>query len=157
MDPGELIDGVILTKLRQINDERGAVLHMLRSDATEFTKFGECYFSEVNPGAVKAWKRHYKQTQNIVVPIGKIRLVIYDNRSKSNSYGKVLVIDLGRPEQYLRVKIPPGLWYGFQCIGKAQALLCNCADMVHDPKESEILPTTSKLIPYQWHESLDHG
>jgi hypothetical protein len=31
-----LIDGVILTELRQIIDERGAVLHMLRCDARNF-------------------------------------------------------------------------------------------------------------------------
>ena len=39
------IDGVIITELRQINDERGAVLHMLRCDAPEFSRFGECYIS----------------------------------------------------------------------------------------------------------------
>ncbi len=49
------IDGVLVTALRQITDERGAVLHHLRRDAPEFTIFGECYFSETIPGAVKAW------------------------------------------------------------------------------------------------------
>ena len=66
-----LIDGVILTELLQINDERGAVLHMLRNDAPEFTRFGECYFSEVLPSTIKAWKRHHNQTQNLAVPVGR--------------------------------------------------------------------------------------
>jgi len=43
------IDDVLITDLRQIGDERGAVLHMLRCDAPEFVRFGECYFSEVLP------------------------------------------------------------------------------------------------------------
>ena len=67
------IDGVLLTELRQIIDERGAVLHHFRCDVPEFTKFGESYFSEMVPGAVKAWKRHRQQTQNLTVPIGRVR------------------------------------------------------------------------------------
>lgn len=150
MGSSSVIDGVIITQLRQINDDRGSVLHMLRSDASEFTKFGECYFSEVLPGAVKAWKRHNAQTQNITVPVGRIRLVIYDDRSLSDSHGNLAVIDLGRPDAYLRVQIPPGLWYGFQCLNQTPALLANCADMPHDPSESDVLPLDSDKIPYQW-------
>ena len=60
----ELIDDVVLTELKQFSDERGTLLHMLRNDDPIFTTFGECYFSEVLPGAVKAWKLHHNQTQN---------------------------------------------------------------------------------------------
>src|ERR1700744_3933814 len=63
--PSISIAGLILTPLRQIADERGAVLHMLRADAAEFRGFGECYFSEIRPGVAKAWKRHQRQTQNL--------------------------------------------------------------------------------------------
>ena len=59
------IDGVTTVVLRQLVDEHGAVLHMLRSDAPDFIKFGECYFSEVLPDAIKAWKLHRLQTQNL--------------------------------------------------------------------------------------------
>ncbi|SVA50049.1 uncharacterized protein METZ01_LOCUS102903, partial [marine metagenome] len=55
----------------------------MRSDAPEFTTFGECYFSEMIPGAVKAWKCHRKQTQHLAVPIGRVRFVIYDDRELS--------------------------------------------------------------------------
>ena len=48
------IEGVLLTPLRQISDERGAVLHMIQSGAAGFRGFGECYFSEIAPGKVKA-------------------------------------------------------------------------------------------------------
>ena len=77
------IDGIITTELRQINDQRGAVLHMLRCDALGFVRFGECYFSEVLPSAIKAWKRHRVQSQNLAVPVGRIRLVIYDDQESS--------------------------------------------------------------------------
>ena len=145
-----LIDGVTCTELRQIGDVRGAVLHMLRADAPEFTRFGECYFSEVLPGAVKAWKRHRKQTQNLAVPVGRVRLVIYDDRDGSVTRGKLQILELGRPDAYRRLRIPPGLWYGFTCLSKMPALLVNCADLPHDPAESELQPANHPTIPYQW-------
>lgn len=146
----DLIDGVTTTELRQISDDRGAVLHMLRNDAPEFTRFGECYFSEVLPGAVKAWKRHRIQTQNLAVPVGRMRVVIYDDREDSATRGHLQVMELGRPDAYLRLRIPPGLWYGFACMGDKPALLANCADLPHDPTESELRPIDYPTIPYQW-------
>ena len=80
-----VIKGVIIVPLKKIVDERGKVMHMLRCDSPLFKEFGEIYFSVINPGAVKAWKRHLKMTQHFAVPVGEIRLVIYDNRSDSES------------------------------------------------------------------------
>lgn len=147
---GGMIEGLALTRLRQIDDERGAVLHMLRCDAPEFTRFGECYFSEVQPGAVKAWKRHRTQTQNLAVPTGRIRMVIFDDRDGSPTRGRVQALELGRPDAYTRLQIPPGLWYGFGCISDTPALLANCTDLPHDPGESERRPADDPLIPYRW-------
>ena len=144
------IHGVVCTPLRQIPDERGAVLHMLRSDDPEFIQFGECYFSEVLPGAVKAWKRHRLQTQNLVAPVGRIRLVIYDGRVGSPTKGVLQVVELGRPDAYIRMKIPPNLWYGFVCISPTPALIVNCADIPHAQDESERLALDDPSIPYVW-------
>lgn len=145
-----VIDGVIVSPLKEIRDQRGAVLHMLRADSPDFGGFGECYFSELLPGAVKAWKLHRLQTQLIAVPVGRIRLVIYDARAAASTQGTLLVLELGRPDSYFRVRIPPGLWYGFKCIGDAPALLANCVDLPHDPSESESRPINFPEIPYQW-------
>ena len=48
-----LIEGVVITPLKQIPDERGNVMHMFRSDDPEFEKFGEIYFSVIFSGMVK--------------------------------------------------------------------------------------------------------
>jgi len=147
---GVKIEGVTLTALRQICDDRGAVLHMMRNDAEGFTQFGECYFSEVLPGATKAWKRHRVQTQNLAVPVGRIRMVIYDDREGSATKGRLQELELGRPDAYLRLRIPPGLWYGFTCMGDTPALLANCSDFPHDPTESDLRPIDDAGIPYGW-------
>jgi dTDP-4-dehydrorhamnose 3,5-epimerase len=131
------IDGVDLTPLRQLVDERGAVLHMLRADAPEFVAFGECYFSEVKPGVIKGWKRHRRQTQNVAVPVGRARFVIYDERERSPTRGRIDIIELGRPDAYARLRIPPMLWYAFTCISSGATLIANCVDVPHDPAESD--------------------
>jgi dTDP-4-dehydrorhamnose 3,5-epimerase len=144
------IDGVTTHVLKELADDRGAVLHMLSINAPDFKRFGECYFSEVKPGAIKAWKMHHKQTQNFAVPVGRLRLVIFDDRDSSKTKGNLKILELGRPDAYLRVQIPPGLWYGFACIGENSALLANCADMPHEPSESERKSVSDSSIPYDW-------
>jgi dTDP-4-dehydrorhamnose 3,5-epimerase len=144
------IAGVTVVPLREIADDRGAVLQMLRNDAPDFVRFGECYFSEVRPGAVKAWKRHREQTQMLAVPVGRITLAIFDDRETSPTRGTLDVLSLGRPDAYSRVTIPPGLWYGFAADGPQTALLANCADLPHSPQESEVRPANDPAIPYSW-------
>jgi dTDP-4-dehydrorhamnose 3,5-epimerase len=145
-----MIEGVSLFPLCEIADERGSVLHVLRSDAPDFTKFGECYLSEIVPGAVKAWKKHTLQTQNITVPVGRIRIVLYDNRETSSSNGKLEIFEIGRPDAYIRIKISPGIWYGFTCLSQQKAMLINCADIPHSPAESQVMPIDDSVIPYKW-------
>jgi dTDP-4-dehydrorhamnose 3,5-epimerase len=144
------IEGLAFTALREIADARGAVLHMLRCDAADFTRFGECYFSEVVPGAVKAWKCHREQTQNLAVPVGRVRIVVYDERRGSATRGKWRMLELGRPDAYGRLRIPPGLWYGFRCISSVPALVANCSDLPHDPADSDSRLANDSSIPYSW-------
>lgn len=150
MRAGKIIAGVEVTALRQTVDTRGAVLHMMRCDEPGFSRFGECYFSEILPKVIKAWKLHRLQTQRLAVPVGRVRLVIYDGRKASPTQGQVMELELGRPDAYERVTIPPGLWYGFACISDAPALLVNCADLPHDPTESEMTAINNSEIPYGW-------
>ena len=72
--------GVIITDLRKIPDERGAIFHMLRKNDKHFIEFGEIYFSIAYPGIIKGWHEHKKQIQNYAVVEGMIKLVLFDNR-----------------------------------------------------------------------------
>lgn len=146
---GSMLEGVAIHPLRQILDERGAVLHMLRADQKEFERFGEIYFSVVRPGAVKAWKRHRRMVQNFAVPLGAIRLVLYDDRPQSPTCGKVQEIITG-VDRYALVRIPPLIWYGFQGVAPGDSMIANCASLPHDAAEAESLPPDSSLVPYRW-------
>ena len=106
-----MIDGVIITPLKRIGDERGMVLHMLRRDWDVFEDFGEVYFSTVNPGFVKGWKRHKRMIQNFAVPMGNAKFVLYDDRENSPTTGQVQEVELGM-SNYVLLTLPAMIWYG---------------------------------------------
>ena len=144
------IEGVRIVPLAQISDERGSVLHMIRKEEGRLCEFGEVYFSEVLPWKIKAWKRHKKMTQNFAVPFGQVKLVFYDDRDHSKSKGKIETLVLGRPDNYYLVQIPPLLWYGFQGVSSTPSILANCADMAHDPEESESQDYNNSDFSFLW-------
>jgi dTDP-4-dehydrorhamnose 3,5-epimerase len=144
-----MIDGVIITPLLQIPDERGKIMHMMRSDSPGFFGFGEIYFSCAYPGAIKGWHIHRKMFLNYAVPVGHIKFVLYDERETSATRGRVQEIFLG-PDNYCRVTVPPEVWNGFKCIGTEVAVVANCASIGHDPEEIERLDPFNSNIPYSW-------
>ena len=144
------INGIKIVKLNQIVDAKGSVLHMIKSSSPEFKNFGECYISEINYNSIKGWKLHSKQTQNISVPSGKIKMVLYDYREDSSSFNQLIEINLGRPDNYFRITIPPGVIYGFKCLSSPNALLVNCTDIEHDPDESITLSINDNKVPFLW-------
>lgn len=144
------IEGVWTQDLAEIGTDGGPVLHMLRSDSPLFGRFGEIYFSEVHPGAIKAWKYHRLQTQNFAVPHGLIEVVLFDDREGSPTKGGLRSFLLGRPGNYRLLQIPPGIWYGFACRSKNSALLANCPDVPHSPGDAVRIPPDNSLIPYSW-------
>jgi dTDP-4-dehydrorhamnose 3,5-epimerase len=148
------IDGVVARPLRQIVDERGKVMHMLRSDDPHFEKFGEIYFSVIFPGVVKGWHLHMEMTLNYAVPVGRIKLVCYDDREGSKSRGRVQELFLGE-DCYQLVTVPPGVWNGFKAVGAQQAVVANCATVPHRGDEIKRKDPLASDIPYAW--DVRHG
>jgi len=144
-----MIEGVIIVPLKQIPDERGKIMHMLRCDDPHFEKFGEIYFSWIYPGMIKGWHLHKKITLNYAVPIGMIKLVLYDDRKNSKTKGELMELFIGE-DNYCLVKIPSSIWNGFKGIGTKPAMVANCATLPHDPEEIVRKNPFSKDIPYNW-------
>ena len=95
MDKKQMIEGVIITPLKQIEDENGKVMHMLRKDSKVFKKFGEIYFSCGYPDVVKAWHIHKEMTLNNCCVVGMIKLVLYDSREGSSTKGEIMELFIG--------------------------------------------------------------
>jgi dTDP-4-dehydrorhamnose 3,5-epimerase len=140
-----MIRGLKLTKLNIIDTLGGNVMHAMKKSSEGYSGFGEAYFSEIDKGAIKAWKKHKNMVLNLVVPLGKIKFVIFDNRFDEN--GKFYEIILSK-ENYCRLTVPPNLWLGFQGLSDSSSTLLNIADTEHNPLESEHLEL--EKINYDW-------
>ena len=145
----KLIEGVRVIPLRRIPDERGTILHMLRSTDEHFVEFGEIYFSTVYRGVVKAWHKHRDMTLNYACIRGRVKLVVYDDREGSATQDTLVEIFLG-PDNYSLVVIPPETWNGFKGMSSV-SMIANCCSLPHDPARStRIDPFSSDIVPYQW-------
>ena len=146
-----MIDGVKIKKLKVIPDERGRLMEILRNDDDLFIKFGQMYMTTAYPGVVKAWHYHKKQTDNMSVLKGMMKIVLYDSRDESPTKGEVNEFFAGEHNSLL-IQIPRGLYHGFKCISDNEAIVINCPTEVYnykEPDEYRIDPHSTE-IPYNW-------
>lgn len=141
------IDGVVVTPLNIIPDERGQVMHVLRADAPHFQKFGEAYISCIYPDVIKGWKLHTKSQSNMAVPIGRVKFVLHDTRDGSPTKGQFQDVYLG-DNSYKLLTVPPGVVYAWKNLLNTTAYVINCATEAWSPDESKNLPLTE--YPYSW-------
>lgn len=130
------MDGAVFTSLRRIPTPGGDVRHGLKASDPGFAGFGEAYFSSVEEGAVKGWKRHTRMTLNLVVPVGEVRFLVCNDAGERRAFQ----LSPDRPDRYGRLTIAPGLWMAFGGVGAGLNLLLNVASIEHDPKEAEGRP-----------------
>lgn len=135
------MDGVILTPLKQIHNPRGDVLHAMKKSDIGFNGFGEAYFSTINENDIKGWKKHIKMTLNLVVLVGEVEFVVYDEDKK-----EFFIVKLSR-NNYQRLTVKPNNWVAFR--GKESFnVLLNLASIEHDPAES--ICKELGRIKYEW-------
>lgn len=140
------LEAIRVTPLKRIAVEGGDVLHAMRRDEVGYIGFGEAYFSMVERGATKAWKRHRRMTLNLVVPVGSVCFVFRgfggeapDAETRSEVIGE---------SRYARLTVPPGIWFGFTGLASPVSLVLNIADVPHDPEEVERAAIGD--FPYDW-------
>lgn len=144
-----MIDGVVLTELLRLPDERGTVMRMMRSSDPHFSRFGEVYFSSIHPGAIKAWHHHRHMTLNYAVPVGTIKLVLFDDRNNSPTKGVLQEIFIGE-SNYQLVTIPSLIWNGFKCVGTKSALVANLTDVEHHNSGMTRKSPDDPYFGYDW-------
>jgi len=136
------MDGVTLTPLKQIMHPKGDIFHAMKASDDGFSGFGEAYFSTVNQGEVKGWKKHTEMTLNLVVVIGEIKFVVYDD----NSFYSVKL----SKNNYQRLTVDPGLWLAFKGVS-VENMLLNLASIEHNTNESKNVDMTG--FDYDWNET----
>lgn len=140
-----MIKGVVITPLDVIDTPGGNVMHGMKKTSVGYAGFGEAYFSQIDNGAIKAWKRHKEMTLNLIVPMGKIRFVLFDDREASNTQFQEVIIS---ESNYCRITVPPMIWMGFQGLYNGRSMLLNVANMVHDAYEVD--KVNINKIEFNW-------
>ena len=129
------IEGVVLSDLKMIYHPQGDIYHAIRKSDKGFEGFGEAYFSTINKNETKGWKKHQEMTMNIIVPIGEVSFVLFDDRENSNSVNNFFSIKLS-PSNYYRLTVPVGIWHAFKGHNHDLNLILNVADIEHKPDET---------------------
>ena len=79
---------------------------------------------------------------NLVVPYGKVKFVFYSQKDKNFK-----TVEIGE-KKYLRLTVPPKIWFGFKGISKHESIILNVANIKHNPKE--ILRCNKNKIDFDW-------
>jgi len=135
------MDGVIVTPLKQIHHPKGDIFHVMKKNDDGFDGFGEAYFSTINKNQIKGWKKHTQMTLNLVVPVGEIEFVVFNEENK-----EFFSVKLSQ-KNYQRLTIKPNLWVAFRGL-ESYNMLLNLASITHDP--SEAINTGIEEIEYDW-------
>lgn len=136
------LSDIMITPLARISRLGGDVLHAMKQGDSGYAGFGEAYFSWVDGGVVKAWKRHTRMTMNVIVPIGQVKFAFWLDGDDAFRIEEIGV------DRYARLTVPPGIWFGFQGLTEPQSLVLNIPNIPHDPHEVEHLALSD--IKYDW-------
>ncbi len=131
--------------LKVIPVDGGDVKHFIKANDNSLCGFGEAYFSFITNGKIKGWKLHTEMTMNLVVPVGEVGFVFYNEKSSSFQVFKI------GENNYKRLTVPPNIWFGFKGIGLYSNLVVNLSNIIHNPSESKKLELSK--IKFNW-ESL---
>ena len=148
-DINSKIEGVKIIPLKQLPDERGKIMHMLKSTDPHFKGFAEIHFSVAYPGVIKGWHRRPSTICSVAVIFGKVKWVLFDQREGSATKGELMEIFLGE-DNYCMLQIPRDVTSGYKTIGMEQSIVANCTDETHLNERKINFDPFDNEIPYNW-------
>ena len=141
-------DPILLTPLRRIPTGRGDVLHGMKRTDPGYAGFGEAYFSTVDAGLEKGWKRHREMVLNLVVVSGTVEFTLWDDRADGEPAVRTVRLSPDQADTYQRLTVPPGVWVKFVGLDDRRPnMLINLASLLHDPKEADNLDCATHATP----------
>ena len=148
-----LISGVQLKEVKNVMVRDGGYLtEIFRRDWNlGDTVVDQVFQRFMEPGAISGWHVHQKTTDRLFVSYGVIKIVLYDAREDSATFGSINEFCLGTPRPAL-VIIPPGIWHAVKNLSNNLSSLINLVDKAYlyeDPDHWR-LPLNTDKIPYKF-------
>ena len=129
--------GVHFKKLKIYDTEKGPVYKGIQNGEVGLKQYGESYFSFVNQDQVKGWKCHKIMTCNLICITGEVKIILCEMNDKNFELIETMEFILSR-EQYSRLTIPPGIWFGMKG-QKKENIILNVSDKLHEDNEVKSL------------------
>jgi dTDP-4-dehydrorhamnose 3,5-epimerase len=136
--PAPEIDGVQVVELRRFNDDGGSLTELGRLSAGLHAalpgfEVKQVNYSEMDPGAIKAFHLHRAQTDVwFVPPTDKMLLVLLDVRAGSRTADVQRRVVLGDGASRL-VRIPPGVAHGVKNLAPVRGRIIYFVDTHFSP------------------------
>lgn len=144
------IEGVVIKELVTHPDERGFFRELIRDTDPFFTEgFAQLSHSLMHPGVSKAWHIHKTQIDWWYVPVGVLKVALYDTRPDSPTKGVLQELFMGDEHGYSILKIPPGVAHGCKAIGGTAHLIYITSNIYNQDEEGRI-PYDDPEIGYDW-------
>ena len=118
------IDGVEMRRLCTHGDNRGDLTVLLSDRYVPGASTPHVYLVTAEPGSVRAWVFHRRQSDRLAFTNGDFRVVLYDLRPESRTFGVLNVLDLGGANR-IQLTIPPFVVHGVQNRGTTAASFVN--------------------------------
>lgn len=152
----EPIDGLTFRLTRPVSHTHGHLSEAFRLDwGVTDAPVVQVNVSTTFPGRVRAWGLHAATIDRLFVASGSVRIVCYDGRRESPTFGRVNEFYFGERNQGLLV-IPVGIYHGWKNVGDSEASIVSMPSRLYDhdgPDRFELPwddPATRALIPYSW-------
>jgi dTDP-4-dehydrorhamnose 3,5-epimerase len=134
--PADLIQGVVIDPLFLNVDGRGSLVTLKNAETEADDPIVYVYRVTAEARSVRAWVYHRWQDDRLAYTEGKFRIVLFDLRKESPSFGKLNVIEAGA-DNPLRLRIPAFVVHGVQNYGDSPASFVNMPTRAYDPQKPD--------------------
>jgi dTDP-4-dehydrorhamnose 3,5-epimerase len=149
----DLIDGVRITEVKHVPTGYGYLTELFRPEWDPGGEgVGGAFIAVLEPGGISAWHAHAQTVDRLFVVEGMVRIVLYDARAGSRTFGRLnddLVFGDRRPAL---VVIPPGVWHGIRNVSTGRAAAINFVSRAYSYEAPDHLrlPPDAPQIPYHF-------
>jgi dTDP-4-dehydrorhamnose 3,5-epimerase len=150
------IAGVQFRPTRPVPHEDGHVTEVARASWEVLGKpLVQVHITTTLPGRVRAWGLHQASTDRLFVAAGLIKIVVFDGRQGSATFGRLNEFLVSEKNPGLLI-IPPDLYHGWKNIGTAEAIIINMPDTMYNYAAPDALDlpwdslAARRIVPYEW-------
>jgi dTDP-4-dehydrorhamnose 3,5-epimerase len=147
-----LIRGVAVKEVKNVVTRYGFLTEIYRREwRLDDAGVDQVFQTVLAPGAVSAWHAHAVTTDRLFVNQGLVRIVLFDSRRDSPTYGLLNLFQYGTVRPGL-VAVPPGVWHGIENVHHEPSSLLNLVDRAYSYEDPDHwrLPPDTDLIPYRF-------